>query len=290
MKRDPATLDSLGQQLAYAMRDRPQDAVVVNADEGVGYGLVVRVMDRAKRIGVRKFALATRAERISAAMPDLRSGMEARAFRRAALAALALEAAVLPLLGLGQARGFGRPGRPADDAGYIEAQVMPLPEEAHLAGREASASVPEAVLSRVAGRGKPARPDQKPIQDQNQTQAGPGWGATHGAVALYAPAPVIPAYLRDRELKSSVVIEFTVTAAGQVTPRLAGLQRQSRSWTPSPWTRWGSGSSSPRKSKGMRWIRRPGCGSFLRSIRMTAAPGSTGPRQRASAPAPRPGA
>ncbi len=63
VNRDPATLDSLGQQLAYAMRDRPQDAVVVNADEGVGYGLVVRVMDRAKRIGVRKFALAPRAEK-----------------------------------------------------------------------------------------------------------------------------------------------------------------------------------------------------------------------------------
>jgi biopolymer transport protein ExbD len=56
------TLDSLGTQLAYEMHDRPQDIVVVNADEGVNYGLVVRIMDRARQIGVRKFALATQAE------------------------------------------------------------------------------------------------------------------------------------------------------------------------------------------------------------------------------------
>ncbi|MGZ3657866.1 MAG: ExbD/TolR family protein [Bdellovibrionota bacterium] len=56
-----ATLDTVGKQLAFEMHDHPQDVVVVNADEGVNYGLVVRVMDRARQIGVRKFALATEA-------------------------------------------------------------------------------------------------------------------------------------------------------------------------------------------------------------------------------------
>jgi biopolymer transport protein ExbD len=55
------TLASVGSQLAYEMRDRPQDVVVVNADEDVSYGLVVQVMDRARHSGVRKFALATEA-------------------------------------------------------------------------------------------------------------------------------------------------------------------------------------------------------------------------------------
>ena len=55
------TLESLGTQLAYEMHDNPQDVVVVNADEGVNYGLVVQIMDRARQIGVRKFALATEA-------------------------------------------------------------------------------------------------------------------------------------------------------------------------------------------------------------------------------------
>jgi TonB family protein len=153
-------------------------------------------------------------------MPDPRKGPEDRAFRLAALAALALEAGILALLGLSQAHWLGRPGHAADAAEYIEAQVMPMPEEAHLVSQDAAASVPEEVLSKEAGKGKKPKPGQKPIQDQNQTQAGPALGATHGVVALYAPAPVIPAYLRDQMLKASVVIEFTVTAAGQASPRL----------------------------------------------------------------------
>ena len=56
------TLDSLGDTLAHAMASDPQETLVVNADQGAGYGLVVQAMDRARRIGVRKFALATEAE------------------------------------------------------------------------------------------------------------------------------------------------------------------------------------------------------------------------------------
>ena len=59
----PVDMASLGQHLAYEMHENPQDVVVVNADEGVDYGLVVRVMDSARQIGVRKFALATHAEK-----------------------------------------------------------------------------------------------------------------------------------------------------------------------------------------------------------------------------------
>ena len=56
------TLETLGQQLAYVMHDSPQDVVIVNADEGANYGEVIRVMDAARQIGVRKFALATEAQ------------------------------------------------------------------------------------------------------------------------------------------------------------------------------------------------------------------------------------
>lgn len=61
VNKAPTSLEMLGNDLAYEMKDRPQDTVVVNADEGTSYGLVVRVMDRARQIGVRKFALATEA-------------------------------------------------------------------------------------------------------------------------------------------------------------------------------------------------------------------------------------
>jgi biopolymer transport protein ExbD len=62
LNKAPTNLEALGNQLAYEMHDRPQDVVVVNADQVTPYGLVVKVMDQARKIGVRKFALATEAE------------------------------------------------------------------------------------------------------------------------------------------------------------------------------------------------------------------------------------
>lgn len=65
LNKNAVTLENVGTQLAYEMHDRPQDTVVVNADEGVSYGLVVQVMDKAREVGVRKFALATEASSTS---------------------------------------------------------------------------------------------------------------------------------------------------------------------------------------------------------------------------------
>jgi len=148
------------------------------------------------------------------------SAMETRAFRSAALVAFALEAAILALLGLSQAHWLSRLHRASDAIDTIEAQVLSMPEQAHLVSQDATASLPEEVLSKKAGMGKKAKAGQKPVQDQNQAQSGPALGATHGAVALYAPAPVIPPYLRDQQLKASVVIEFLVDAQGAAEPRL----------------------------------------------------------------------
>ena len=61
INQTPVTLESLGHTLAFEMRENPQDMVVVNADEGTAYGRVVQAMDEAKKIGVRKFALASEA-------------------------------------------------------------------------------------------------------------------------------------------------------------------------------------------------------------------------------------
>ena len=58
VNRTPVTLENLGTQLAYAMHDSPQESLVVNADKAVPYGMVLRAMDAARKIGVRKFALA----------------------------------------------------------------------------------------------------------------------------------------------------------------------------------------------------------------------------------------
>jgi len=62
LNKTTATLDTIGNQLAYEMHDKPQSVVVVNADQSSNYGLVIQVMDKARQIGVRKFALATEAD------------------------------------------------------------------------------------------------------------------------------------------------------------------------------------------------------------------------------------
>jgi len=61
INKSSVTLDSLGAQLVSQMQGNPQEVVVVNADEGAGYGLVVQAMDKAKQAGVHKFALAVEA-------------------------------------------------------------------------------------------------------------------------------------------------------------------------------------------------------------------------------------
>lgn len=63
LNKTPVSLDTLGKQLVYEMHHNAQDVVVVNADEGVNYGLVIKAMDAVRQTGVRKFALATEASK-----------------------------------------------------------------------------------------------------------------------------------------------------------------------------------------------------------------------------------
>ncbi len=109
-----------------------------------------------------------------------------------------------------------------DASKFIEAEVFKMPREEVLRS-EKPVSIParhEAVLSKKAGQGRKAKPSEKKLVEENQTKAGPPLAPTHGPIAVYAPVPAIPAYLRNENLKTSVVIEFFVTAQGNVIPRL----------------------------------------------------------------------
>lgn len=139
-------------------------------------------------------------------------------FRKAAGIALGFELFFFLALGF-QNLPFLR--NPFDSADYVEAQIVQLPPNAHLTGAEAVKDEDEVVFSHKQSHKKKAEKKEQPkAPQQNQVDAGPDLGPTHGPVALYAPAPVIPAYLRDQNLKTNVVIEFLVTAQGGVTPRL----------------------------------------------------------------------
>lgn len=108
-----------------------------------------------------------------------------------------------------------------DSANYVEAQIVQLPANAHLTGTTAVKDDEEIVFSRKQSHKKKTEKKEQPkAPEQNQVEAGPQLGPTHGPVALYAPEPVIPVYLRNQNLKANVVIEFLITAQGAVTPRL----------------------------------------------------------------------
>lgn len=61
VNKEMVTLETLGTELSRAMKDDVQEALLVNADEMANYGLVIKAMDQARKVGVRKFALATEA-------------------------------------------------------------------------------------------------------------------------------------------------------------------------------------------------------------------------------------
>jgi TonB family protein len=80
----------------------------------------------------------------------------------------------------------------------------------------------EVAISKVPKKGRAPKPGENPLNEQNQTTSGPPMAPTHGPVALFAPAPVIPPYLQNQDLKATAVIDFFVTAQGGVSPRLVG--------------------------------------------------------------------
>jgi len=111
-----------------------------------------------------------------------------------------------------------------DTTKFIEAEVFQIPKESHLT-EEKKITAPKAkeiAISKKVDEGKKAKPEDAKPEEQNQTDAGPTMAANHGPVAIVAPPPVIPPYLKDKDINASVVIEFLVNNQGEATPRLIG--------------------------------------------------------------------
>lgn len=109
-----------------------------------------------------------------------------------------------------------------DENQFIEAQIYEIPPKSHLIDEKKSPSPPpkpETPLSRIPGHGTPQK-HPSTIEEKNQTETGPRMASTHGPVAIYAPSPIIPPYLQDKELKTSIIFEFFVNAQGHATPHL----------------------------------------------------------------------
>jgi TonB family protein len=138
--------------------------------------------------------------------------------------ALLIESVVVISVGIQQAW-LNRPHpKVLDSSQFIEAQMIQAPEEPHLKDEKkiAAPAPKEVALSKKVDQGRVAKPNENPLQDQNQTQGGPSLGPTHGPVATFNPAPTIPPYLQNQLLQASVVIDFFVNSAGVTTPKLVG--------------------------------------------------------------------
>ncbi len=111
-----------------------------------------------------------------------------------------------------------------DESHFVEAQVVTMPTQTHLVSQTPSPirAAKEATISKEVGKGRKAKAGETPLEETNQTrsQNDQTLPATHGPVAFYTPAPVIPSYLQNEELNASVVIEFLVNSRGVATTRL----------------------------------------------------------------------
>ena len=151
--------------------------------------------------------------------------VESKVFVRSITAAIVAEVALL-LFASWQGSGFHQAtSAAAKQTQFIEAQIFQPPPVAHLVDETKPISAPahhEVALSKVPDKGRKAKPHEKLLQNKNQTVGGAPLAATHGPVVVYDPAPVIPSYLQDQYLQTSVVIEFDVTSQGKSKARLIG--------------------------------------------------------------------
>lgn len=137
--------------------------------------------------------------------------------------ALLLETILLVAVGTHE-QWLGHRAKATDESNFIEAQVF-VPQETHLveeAKPQAAPAKPEATISKDPNKGRVAKPDEKVAPDENKTDSGPKLAPTHGPVAIFSPAPKIPAALQEADLHTSVVIDFFVAVDGTANPRLVG--------------------------------------------------------------------
>ncbi len=151
--------------------------------------------------------------------------LETAHLSRFALLAFISEAVILIAVGSNQ-HWMVHPKSPsADEARFIETEMVQLPKEVHSLVEQkpiAAPKAPEPLLSKVPQQGRAAKPNEKGLEEKNQTTAGTQLGPTHGPVAVFSPPPAIPSYLQNKDLRTSVVIDFFIAASGSVRPKLVG--------------------------------------------------------------------
>jgi TonB family protein len=145
---------------------------------------------------------------------------------KCAVAAFIVEACILTFMGWREHWLAHPHSAELDTTQFLDAQVFEVPPESHLVEEKKIAPLKkvkaEVALSKTPNLGKTSPSPQKSLEEENQTEAGTKPAPSHGPVAVFAPPPVIPTYLQNREFKTSVAIDFYVNAKGGVITKLVG--------------------------------------------------------------------
>jgi len=147
---------------------------------------------------------------------------DSKVLYRTAIAAVIIEFIILTAFGW-QGHWLAHPQKTGlDETKFIEAEIYQIPKApAHLTEeKKIIVKTKEIVVSKKLSGSHTQTVTTPP--EENQTESGDNFAANHGPVAIVAPPPVIPSYLQDQDLSSSVVIEFFVNAQGVALPKLIG--------------------------------------------------------------------
>jgi TonB family protein len=102
----------------------------------------------------------------------------------------------------------------------VEAELIEQAPKAQLYEKTEKRSSREKTISKkVSTSAKSSALDQV-FEQKNVTVNEAPPPATHGPMVEFSPAPKLPNYLRSQNLKTYVLIEFLISQAGQVLPRL----------------------------------------------------------------------
>jgi protein TonB len=109
----------------------------------------------------------------------------------------------------------------------LEAELIPPETPAHLREPQPIShpkAAHEVTVSKVLSKTQASTNEMKKVMESaNQTlPAAPPEAASHGPVVESAPAPRLPEYLKEQNLKTSLLIEFVISATGEAHANLLG--------------------------------------------------------------------
>lgn len=109
-----------------------------------------------------------------------------------------------------------------DAVPLLEAEIIDQRPQTNTYVKSVSVARPKDVsLSKKASSDQSIEsPSEPTVQPINAVGTQPALTNTRGPVVDYAPPPKLPVYLRNENLKSTVVIEFLISQVGRVVPRL----------------------------------------------------------------------